>query len=84
MNLQTVISTISEANQTAVPSLIRKKLDLEPGDKLLWELESGSKSVKLTPAPKQWGKYMRGLGKQVWKNTDTESYIHKLRQDRKT
>lgn len=83
MNLQIVSTTVSEANQTAVPSLIREKLDLKPGDKLLWELSKSEQTVKLKPAPRLWGQYMRGLGKTSWAGTDTKKYLKKLREDRK-
>ena len=83
MNSQIISTTLSIANQTAVPSSVRKMLDLKPGDKLLWEMETERKLIKIKPAPKKWGKYMRGLGKNIWIDTDTDKYIKDLRRDRK-
>lgn len=82
MNSQIISTTLSIANQTAVPSLVREMLNLRPGDKLLWEMEKEKKLIKITPAPKKWGKYMRGLGKNIWIDTDTDKYIKVLRRDR--
>lgn len=83
MNSQTISTTISIANQTAVPSLIRRQLGLKPGDHLLWEIDPPNAAVKVKPAPRLWGKYMRGLGKNVWAGTDTAKYIKSLRKERK-
>lgn len=82
MNIQISSTTVSEANQTAVPSLVRAKLDLKPGDKLLWEISNNEQVVKLKPSPRLWGKHMRGLGKTVWTKTDSKKYLNKFRQDR--
>lgn len=83
MDLQTYKSTLSESNQTAVPSMIRKLLELNAGDKLIWKLGPDGKSVKIKAAPKLWGSYMRGVGKNIWKGIDVEKYIREGRQDRK-
>lgn len=82
MNLQTTITTLSNANQTAVPSYVRRLLQIQAGDKLIWEIEPGKKIAKIKTAPSKWGSYMRGLGKQVWSGISTTRYVQKLRQDR--
>lgn len=82
MNSQTTITTVSNANQTAVPSPVRRLLQIQPGDKLIWEVDIGKKIAKIKPSPSKWGSYMRGLGKQVWSGISTTSYVQKLRQDR--
>lgn len=82
MNSQIDSTTVSIANQTAVPSLVRKYLDIRSGDKLLWEIEPGEKRVIVKPSPKLWGKYMKGLGKKIWAGVNTKDYINKLRKDR--
>lgn len=33
------------------------------------------------PMPKQWGSHMRGLGKDMWKKVDVETYIKNLRDE---
>ncbi len=84
MGLQIASSTISEANQTAVPSLIRSSIGAKPGDKLIWQLEPGKKTAKIKVAPQDWGNYLSGLGKEVWKGVDVDKYIKQGRRDRKT
>ncbi|OGM27063.1 hypothetical protein A3D00_05685 [Candidatus Woesebacteria bacterium RIFCSPHIGHO2_02_FULL_38_9] len=83
MNLQTVSTTISGANQTAVPSLVRKLLDLNSGDRLIWKVEPEKKSVNIKVVPRNLGDYMSGLGKDVWEKIDVEKYIKESRKDRK-
>jgi bifunctional DNA-binding transcriptional regulator/antitoxin component of YhaV-PrlF toxin-antitoxin module len=82
MNLQTIVTTLSSVNQTAVPSIVRKYLSVLPGDKLIWQIEAENKTVKITPAPSKWGQYMRGLGKKVWEGVEAVKYVNDLRQDR--
>ena len=83
MDLQSVNTTISGANQTAVPSSVRKILDLKPGDKLNWKVDKKAKTISLKPVPRLWGTYMRGRGKEIWKGVNVEEYIRAGRQDRK-
>jgi len=78
--LQSVSSKISVANQVALPSLVRKHLNLKPGRKILWTISGDS--VKVESLPNNWGKYMRGLGKDIWKGENIENYIRELRKDR--
>lgn len=82
MKIQTTATKLSNVNQTAVPSSVRKVLNLKKGDKILWEIDINSGSAKITTLPKNWGTYMRGLGAEVWKGVNVEEYIKELREDR--
>lgn len=77
----TSLTTISDANQTAVPSLVRKALNVKQGDKLVWQIDQTSKTVVVKEAPKDWGLYLLGSGKGVYGNV--EKYVDELRRDRK-
>ena len=46
-------STITSKGQTTVPKEIRDALDLEPGDKLTWEVSGGRVAVT-TERPALW------------------------------
>jgi bifunctional DNA-binding transcriptional regulator/antitoxin component of YhaV-PrlF toxin-antitoxin module len=83
MDIQTVSTTISNANQTAVPSLLRKLLDLKPGDTLFWKVNKKTKEVIIKQGPRKWGDYMSGLGKELWQGIDVDEYIREGREDRK-
>ena len=82
MSLQIKSSTISERNQIAVPALLRSILGLKPGDKIIWSIDSKNKTAKVKAAPRDWGNYLSGLGKDLWKGVDVEEYIREGRQDR--
>ena len=82
MNSQIISTTVSEANQTAIPSMVRKYLDLQSGDKLIWEIEDMGKTVRIKLAPAKWGKYMKGLGQKLWTDIDAQKYVKDIRKDR--
>jgi AbrB family looped-hinge helix DNA binding protein len=39
------VSTITSKGQTTVPKEVREALDLEPGDKITWEVQGGRVAV---------------------------------------
>lgn len=47
------VSTITSKGQTTVPKEVRDALDLEPGDKLTWEINGGRIAVT-TDRPGLW------------------------------
>lgn len=83
MNLQITSSTISKSGQLAVPAMLKKSLGLKNNDKVIWNIDPVNKTATLKASPKDWGEYLSGLGKDVWKDVDVEKYIKDLRQDRK-
>lgn len=81
MDHSTVLTSMSVANQTAVPSRVRRLLKLKHGDKLVWRIDQSKKTISISPAPTNWGTYLRGLGKKVW-TEDAQTYVARTRQDR--
>lgn len=51
-----------------MPKEVRKKRKLKPGQKLNWVISDNV--VTLMPLPTNWGTYMWGLGKEVWKGVN--------------
>lgn len=80
MNSQMTTTTISSANQTAVPSNVRKKMNIKAGDKIVWQIGNDGVTIKILPS--DWGSYMKGLGKEVWKGVDVKKYIEDGRKNR--
>jgi len=76
-------STISSKNQVVVPATIRRDLNLQAGDTIIWQTVrvGQQKRILASPRPKNWAKYMRGLGKHVWAGVDINQYIRDLRQE---
>jgi len=76
-------SKLSQKYQMVVPKKVRRLLGLKSGDKVILRVKKvgRQKLVDFVPAPKSWAKYMRGLGKEVWKNVDVDKYISDLRDE---
>jgi len=83
MNLQIYKTTLSKSNQTAVPAWVINQMGLTAGDKLIWSIDPVYKTAKIKTLPRDWGSYLNGLGKDVWKGTNVEKYIKQGRKDRK-
>lgn len=81
--MQQIQSTISPKYQIVVPAKIRKLLNLKAGDRIIWRLIQTQTQPKVLaePMPKNWAKYARGLGKNIWQNVDIDRYIQNLRQE---
>lgn len=79
-------STISSKNQIVVPAAIRRALKLNPGDTINWRLLKTGENPKAIaePEPKNWAKHTRGLGQDLWQDTNIESYINTLRSEWQT
>ncbi len=58
---------LSKKNQIVVPKEARKSLNIKSGNKLLVMVKEGR--VILIPEPKDYVKAIRGLGKEIWKDT---------------
>lgn len=82
MDSQMISSTVSEANQTAVPALVRRLLEIKSGDRLIWRTEINESIVKVKRAPREWGKYMKGLGGNLWRDSKANKYLSDIRADR--
>ena len=55
------VSTMTSKGQTTVPKAVREALDLEPGDKLTWEVNGGRVAVTTErPALWRWAGSVKG------------------------
>jgi AbrB family looped-hinge helix DNA binding protein len=68
---------ISSKHQIAVPSAIRKELQLGPGDQLLARVRDGV--IVLVPERGDAVDQLRGLGREIWEDTDVDEYINQER-----
>lgn len=64
---------ISSKHQIAVPSAVRKQLQLESGDYLLVDVREGS--ILLIPEPRSHSRELRGLYGEIWRDIDPLEYI---------
>ena len=72
--MTTFTTTVTRRAQTAVPASIRKRYNIQPGDKLTW-IDDGQ-SIKIVPLPQDTIQALRGCAKG-------ESLTEKLLADRK-
>lgn len=79
----TTTSTITSKYQTVIPKKIRESLGLKVNQELIWsayQTQGGLVSI-VTPKPKRWSAYMRGLGKGLWGGMDATKYLRQLRDE---
>lgn len=69
---------VSSKNQIAVPSEIRKKLGIKPGDHLLVDVQGAV--IVLSLDPKDYVDRMMGLGREIWEGIDVQEYIRGERE----
>jgi AbrB family looped-hinge helix DNA binding protein len=81
--VQTTVK-ISNKHQIAVPSAIRKELNLEAGDYLLAQVRDGV--IVLVPRRGDAVDQLRGLYREIWDGEDAQAYIDRERDawDNKT
>lgn len=60
---------VSNRYQISLPSLARKRLDIQAGDRLLVDIQEGM--IVLMPRPDDYVEHMAGLHSEVWQNADT-------------
>lgn len=74
---------ITDKYQTVVPLYIRERLGIKKGGVLIWKIlqEKPIPLIFVLPKPKNWSKYLSGLGKRVWQSVDTDKYLQKLKQE---
>lgn len=70
---------VSGRYQISLPSIARKQLNIQAGDRLLVDIQAGL--IVLTPQPSSYAKYLAGLHKDVWQDVDTMAYLEKERSE---
>lgn len=69
---------VSNRYQISLPSLARKQLDIQAGDRLLVDIQDGV--ILLMPQPEDYVAYMAGLHQTVWQDVDTTTYLERERE----
>ena len=68
---------VSNRYQIALPSLARKQLNIQAGDRLLVDIQDGM--IVLLPQPANYAEYLAGLHKDIWQDMDTDAYLEQER-----
>lgn len=74
-----VISKLNEDSSIKIPEHILKKSGLKPGAEIIWLYDEHGQ-ILLMEKPEDFAKTMKGLGKEVWNETDTDRYIEEERK----
>lgn len=70
---KTLSVKVSSKHQIAIPSAVRKSLDIKAGDNLLVDVQDGV--IVLIPKPTDYTKQMNGLYKEIWEKSDSGNYL---------
>ncbi len=70
---------VSNRYQISLPSMARKRLNIQAGDRLLVDIQDGL--IILTPQPNNYAKHLAGLHQEVWQEVDTTEYLEKERAE---
>ena len=74
---ETISVKVSNRYQIALPSLARKQLNIQAGDRLLVDIQDGM--IVLLPQPENYAAYLAGLHKDIWQDMDTDAYLEQER-----
>jgi AbrB family looped-hinge helix DNA binding protein len=69
---------VSSRFQIAIPSAVRKKLDIQAGDRLLVDVQDDV--IVLVPKPSDYTKQMTGFYKKIWEKQDSDRYLNDERE----
>jgi AbrB family looped-hinge helix DNA binding protein len=64
---------VSSRYQISVPSMARKRLNIQSGDRLLVDVQDGV--LILIPQPQNYTARLAGLHREVWQDIDTTAYL---------
>lgn len=77
------ISRLDDNSYTKIPDEIIKKAGLKPGTDIIWLYDEKTKHIIVMENPKNFAKFLRGLGKEIWKDTGANSYVQEERNQRR-
>lgn len=69
---------VSSRYQIAIPSAVRKRLDIQAGDRLLVDVQDDV--IVLVPKPPNYTEQMTGLYKEIWEKQDSDQYLNDERE----
>jgi AbrB family looped-hinge helix DNA binding protein len=69
---------VSNRYQISLPSVARKQLNIQAGDRLLVDIQEGL--IILLPQPQDYVQYLAGLHQEIWQDLDTTAYLEQERE----
>lgn len=74
---KTTTVKVSNRYQISLPSLARKQLNIQAGDRLLVDIQDGM--IVLLPQPHNYVEHLAGLHQEIWQALDTTAYLDRER-----
>ncbi len=68
---------VSRRYQIAVPAVVRQRLNIQGGDRLLVDVQDGM--IILLPQPENYTQHLAGLHHEIWEGIDPQKYIDEER-----
>ncbi len=68
---------VSSRHQISLPSIARRRLDINAGDRLLVDVQDGV--LVLIPEPLDYVEQMTGLHQDLWEGVNTDQYLREER-----
>ena len=68
---------VSNRYQISLPSVARKELQIEAGDRLLVDIQDGM--IILIPEPEDYVAHLAGFHHEIWQEIDTTIYLNEER-----
>ena len=72
--MSTTSVQVSAKFQISIPQIVRRKLNIKKGDRLLVDVQDGV--IVLIPEPKRYADYLQGLHGEIWKGIDVQKYLN--------
>jgi len=68
---------VGAKNQITIPQIVRKKLNIKKGDRLLVDVQDGV--IVLIRQPRRYANYLQGLHREIWKGVGVQKYLDEER-----
>ena len=69
---------VGKRYQVVIPKQIREQLGICAEDELVVSIRNNW--IVMRPRPRRYSEYMRGLGKEIWKEIEPTEYVRKERE----
>ena len=84
--VKTMVTMVTKRGQISIPSDIKRRLGVEPGERLVWEPsgEHECRVHRMTEAPVKGAMAMQGFAKRFREVRRTEEWLRELREGEAT
>ncbi len=74
------ITKLHEDATIRIPAAILKKAGIKAGADIIWYYDEATRQIVMMEKPDDFAKALRGLGKELWIDGDSDSYVNEERQ----